>query len=122
MTAAFAVRSHIRSPVKTPLEFTQNDPRQVTFGFATDICIGGMFVETEFPAPLGSSVTVRVSLPGLEDETVAVGVVRWTRHKGMGIKFLSIGATDTRAIAEIVAQWVSGLDGEASLAEARRSA
>jgi hypothetical protein len=122
MTAVFAVRRHTRSPVKTPLEFTQSDPRQVTFGFARDICVGGMFVETEFPAPLGTTVTLRVTLPGLDDETVAVGVVRWTRHKGMGIKFLSIGAEDTRVIAEIVAQWLTGLDGEASPAEARRSA
>jgi hypothetical protein len=122
MTAVFAVRRHTRSPVKTPLEFTRDDPRQVTFGFATDICVGGMFVETEFPALPGSTVTVRVTLPGLVDETVALGVVRWTRSRGMGISFLSIGADDTRAIAGLVAQWLDGLDGVASPVDARRSA
>ncbi len=122
MTPVFAVRRHTRSPVKTPLEFTREDPRQVTFGFATDIGVGGMFVETEFPAPSGSTVTVRLTLPGLVDETVALGVVRWTASKGMGVKFLSIGVDDTRAIAELVTQWLRGLDEVASPVDALRSA
>src|SRR5258708_38838039 len=99
--AVFALRCHTRSPTRTPLEFPLHDPRQVTFGFARDISVGGIFVETEFPAPFASVVTIRMMLPGLADEMVAMGHVRWTRARGMGVEFVSVGADETRAIRHL---------------------
>jgi hypothetical protein len=101
----FAVRRHNRSPLKTPLEFTREDPRHVTFGFAKDISVGGMCVETEFPAPPRSPVVLRLDLPGLSETMILPGVVRWRRSGGMGVRFASLGTIEARAIAEFVDQW-----------------
>jgi uncharacterized protein (TIGR02266 family) len=100
-----AVRRHNRSPLKTPLEFTRDDPKQVTFGFAKDISVGGMCVETEFPAPPRSQVVLCMTLPGLSEPMILAGVVRWRRSNGMGVRFVSLGASEASAIAELVTQW-----------------
>ena len=122
----FALRRHPRSPVKAPLEFTADDPRQVTFGFVRDISVGGVLVETEFPVAPGSRVTVHMMLPGVADETIVVGHVRWTRARAMGVGFVSLQPHDARTIAGLVAQWTDAsaeADGATGVPSAtRRSA
>ncbi len=86
-----AVRRHVRSRMRIPLEFTLKDARHVIFGFAQDISPGGLFVETEFPAPTGSIVTLRLKPPDAEDDIIATGRVRWRRRGGMGVEFTSTG-------------------------------
>ncbi|HLK37326.1 MAG TPA: PilZ domain-containing protein [Polyangiaceae bacterium] len=125
----FALRRHPRSPVKAPLEFTGDDPRQVIFGFVRDLSVGGVLVETEFPVPPGSRVTVHMMLPGVPDETIVVGHVRWWRTRAMGVGFVGLDPHDARTIAGVVAQVADRASGAIGVDEtiattpaARRSA
>jgi len=98
-------RRYVRAPVKAPVEFTPWDPRCIIFGFATDISLGGAFVETDFPVAPGRDVVLRVWPPGWEDEAILPAVVRWTRARGMGVQFSSVGGRETRAIRALVDDW-----------------
>lgn len=101
-------RRYPRRPVKTPLEFTPWDPRRITFGFATDISVGGAFVETDFPAVPGSDVVIRLWPTGWDEELILPAVVRWTRANGMGVKFNPVGAHEARAIGKLADEWCAG--------------
>jgi uncharacterized protein (TIGR02266 family) len=97
-------RRQARVPVRTPLEFTIADPKNVTFGFVTDLSAGGAFVQTAFPAPLGRAVVLRVWRPGWHEEVLLQGVVRWVRADGadgMGVEFTAIGRREAWAIADL---------------------
>jgi PilZ domain len=102
-------RRYLRRPVKTPLEFTPWDPRRITFGFATDISVGGAFVETHFPAASGSEVVIRLWPAGWEEEVILPGVVRWARSGGMGVEFVSVGPREKTAIGKLADEWQSRL-------------
>jgi type IV pilus assembly protein PilZ len=86
------------------LEFTMKNPKQIVCGLAKDISVGGLFVATVFPPAVGSNITMRVRLPGLPEEVVIPGVVRWRHPEGMGVQFGAIGAREMRAIGELVAR------------------
>ena len=73
-------------------------------GIGRDISIGGMFIQTEQPAPFGADVIVRVRLrtPSKDDQDFDLpGVVRWVRSGGMGVQFGLLGALETHAITEL---------------------
>jgi hypothetical protein len=91
-----------RSPLRRPIEFTGADPRNVTFGFATDLSFGGAFVQTVFPARCGSAVVLRLWRPGWAAELHLHGVVRWSGPGGMGVEFASVDGCEERLIDELV--------------------
>jgi hypothetical protein len=95
-------RREFRFPLRSPVEFTGADPRNVTFGFATDLSSAGAFVETAFPASPGSPVVLRLWRPGWSSELHLRGIVRWLRSGGMGVEFAALGAVQTRLIDELV--------------------
>jgi Tfp pilus assembly protein PilZ len=97
-------RRHPRSPVRSPVEFTLGDPKNITFGFMTDLSQGGAFVQTAFPASPGRVVFLRVWWPGDPEERTLPGVVRWTRADGMGVQFAKLGLRETTAVRE----WLAG--------------
>jgi hypothetical protein len=97
-------RRHPRSPVRVPVEFTMGDPKNITFGFATDLSSGGAFVQTAFPASAGHVVFLRVWRPGWPEEMMLHGVVRWTRGDGMGLEFAKLGLREAAAVRE----WIAG--------------
>lgn len=97
-------RKHHRFHVRCVVEFTRWDPKNNTFGFATDISVGGAFVETLFPAPLGSSICVRVCPPGRSAEMVLPAVVRWRGEAGMGVEFCGLGAREALGIHALVVE------------------
>jgi hypothetical protein len=96
-------RRHPRFDLKSAVEFTRWDPRHNVFGFATDVSVGGAFIETAFPAPRGSDVVVRLWPPGWDEEVLLAGIVRWTGRAGMGVQFLSVGPRETLALHALVA-------------------
>jgi hypothetical protein len=95
-------RRHHRFPLKSAIEFSRWDPKNNVFGFATDISVGGAFVETAFPALPGSAIVVRVWPPGWAGEMVLPGVVRWGNTAGMGVEFLSVGPREALGIHAMV--------------------
>jgi uncharacterized protein (TIGR02266 family) len=64
--------------------------------FSRDINEGGLFIETDFPCPVGTEISLSFQLPGTEECMDTTGrVVRVTRDRGsepagMGIEFDSL--------------------------------
>jgi PilZ domain len=98
-------RRLIRFALKAPIEFNLRDPSKSFFGFATDISVGGAFIETAFPAPPVTHVDLRMWPWGWGEEVVVAGLVRWRGEAGMGVQFVSVGPREARAIHELVADW-----------------
>jgi type IV pilus assembly protein PilZ len=93
-------RSH-RVPIEVPVEFTSRDSWEKVPGVSKDISLGGMFIETAFPAAFGVAVFVGFTLPGHRKPMLVSGIVRWTSAGGMGVQFGSLGARETHAITEL---------------------
>ena len=71
-------------------------------GTATDISLGGMFIETAEPAAFGAEVVIHVHVPGQPSAFALPAVVRWVRPGGMGVQFRMLGARETHTITELV--------------------
>jgi hypothetical protein len=97
-------RRQFRFPLRSPVEFTGADPKNVTFGFATDLSSAGAFVETAFPAASGSPVVLRLWRPGWSSELHLRGVVRWSRPGAMGVEFALLGAQEAGLVDELLVE------------------
>jgi type IV pilus assembly protein PilZ len=96
------LRRYQRSPVDLPVEFAAKGSPQRFAGRATDLSLGGMFVETDQPLAFGAELIVHTHLPGLKAPVALPAVVRWTRSgDGMGLQFGLLGARETHAITEL---------------------
>ena len=93
-------RSH-RVLIGAPVEFTSRDSWEKVAAVARDISLGGMFIETAFPAAVGVAVLVGVTFPGHRKPMLLSGTVRWANASGMGVQFGLLGARETHAITEI---------------------
>jgi hypothetical protein len=94
-------RQHPRRELHPPVAFQVGDAPRVA-AVCHDISLGGMFIETETPAPFKATVKVFLTLPGLKDESVVTAVVRWTKPTGMGVQFGVMGARDTHALMQLL--------------------
>jgi len=67
------------------------------------VSLGGMFIETENPLPLGSAIIVRFNL-GKNDRVVraAATVAYHVERLGMGVMFTEIDPSDRDAIQEYI--------------------
>jgi uncharacterized protein (TIGR02266 family) len=98
-------RKHPRTPKKLKSEV--HSPEGFTFSTSADLSSGGIFISTPEPVRKGSSVELRIYIPGEEPLTLS-GVVRWTRdtdndaHRtGMGIEFKRLGEREVQALKRI---------------------
>jgi uncharacterized protein (TIGR02266 family) len=96
------LRRFTRTPIDVPVTFTHKSSSEVISGYAKDVSVGGMFVETERPVHFGGEVAVRLRLPHSKDELTLPAVVRWVRDDGMGLQFGLLGAKETHEITEVV--------------------
>lgn len=84
-------RQSERENIKIPVDYSAVDA--FFSEFTTNINEGGMFIETETPAPLDSVVQLQVRLPDLERPIKLGGRVAWVSDgkgespPGMGIEF-----------------------------------
>jgi len=66
-----------------------------------DLSIGGVFVSTEAPAPVGTAVKLLFALP--EGEVRVEGIVRYAdSKKGMGVEFTRMGTGDRARFRELL--------------------
>jgi hypothetical protein len=98
-------RNLVRFALRAPVEFNLWDLRRNFFAFATDISVGGAFIETAFPASALSAVALRMWPWGWGEEVMLAGIVRWKGATGMGVQFVSVGPREARAIRDAVADW-----------------
>ena len=92
-------RSQPRAPLATQVECD----RCMSLAFSRDVSLGGMFIETDDPLPVGSTITVRFNL-GQNDRVVsATALVAYHAGKmGMGVTFAEIEPADRDAIHEYI--------------------
>ncbi|MBX3202942.1 MAG: PilZ domain-containing protein [Labilithrix sp.] len=97
-------RRYARASIDLPVQFALKGGSDSARGIGKDISIGGMFIETDTPAPFAADVVVRVRLrtPSNDGQDFDLpGVVRWVRDGGMGVQFGLLGALETHAITEL---------------------
>ena len=98
------LRRFPRVPFGKPIEFSAKDEELAVRmdGIARDISLGGTFIETDLPGPVGQQLVVHVALPGSKREINLPAVVRWSGRDGMGVQFGLLGARETHEITEFV--------------------
>ena len=70
---------------------------------ATNIGLGGAFVELRPPLSYGTHITLIIQLPELPRPAHLSGIVRWNDASGCGVQFLQLGARETYALSMVVA-------------------
>ena len=94
-------RRYERAQLHVPVEFARKGGNERVRGRATNISLGGMFVETDQPLAFSTEVTVYMTLPASKTMMAIPAVVRWIRDDGMGVQFGLIGARETHAITAL---------------------
>jgi uncharacterized protein (TIGR02266 family) len=101
-------RQHERENLKIPVDYSAVDA--FFSEFTTNINEGGMFIETETPAPLDSAVQLQFRLPNLDRPVKVSGRVAWISDgkgespAGMGIAFEELAPEVRRTINDLVRQ------------------
>jgi uncharacterized protein (TIGR02266 family) len=103
------LRQHLRLSIDASVDLADSQ-HNFYAGTARNISLGGLFVATPTPQPVGTRLTVRLTLPG--GRLTAAGEVVWTAeaapgstgHSGMGLKFIGLGPADRRLIEDVLAR------------------
>jgi type IV pilus assembly protein PilZ len=95
------LRRYTRAPIDIEVEFVRKGSTERRKGRATDLSLGGMFVQSANPLPFSTEVVIYMLVPGQRAALAIPGVVRWGRADGMGIQFGLLGARETHAITEL---------------------
>ncbi len=67
-----------------------------------DLNMGGLFVTTEHPSALGTSLSILLSVP--EGEIRGRAVVRNLSSKGMGVEFVELREQDSARLQRLIAR------------------
>jgi hypothetical protein len=95
-------RRHFRKLLNLDVEFNVGEgPRQS--GICRDFSFGGAHIDTTTPAPFGANVMLYLRLKGASVESALPGIVRWVKPGSMGVQFGLLGARETYAITEMLA-------------------
>lgn len=97
------LRRHHRVPFSEPVVYTKKGDAARVTGQSHDISLGGMFIESRTPAAFGDEVVIHVHVPGEPSAFALPAIVRWIEPGGMGVQFQLLGARETHAITELVA-------------------
>jgi uncharacterized protein (TIGR02266 family) len=106
-------RAHQR--IRLQLEVAYRSTGSFLVSYTVNLSRGGLFVETQEPAPVGSELDLRLEVPGYSGELGLRGVVVWIQQTpepgkpmGMGIEFRQADAGFDPVIDQLVRQF-SGL-------------
>jgi len=91
--------------IQTPLGIWvawQGDNIKQSVSRVSDLNLGGLFISTEEPAPLGTVLTVLLSVP--EGEIRGRSTVRSVSAEGMGVEFTEIANADRERLQALVAR------------------
>jgi type IV pilus assembly protein PilZ len=72
-------------------------------GVATDVSLGGVFIETEQRPEFGSQMSVVLQVGGKLGALGCTGTVRWSNARGFGMQFGLLGARETHGLIALVA-------------------
>ena len=100
-------QSSLRVPVRLRVEFT--DRGSLRQYLMTNISRGGVFIATENPLPIGTSLELRIRV-GDPDQLIAVrgevasvntGADMKSEEHGMGVRFVSLSDEDEAVVKEL---------------------
>lgn len=95
-------RSHPRVPVEMTAS-CEVAGRAPIAGVGRDISLGGMFIESNEPAPpFATQIIIVGRIPGTDADARLPAVVRWNKPGGFGVQFGLLGAKETHAIARLM--------------------
>lgn len=97
-----------RIPVDAPAELSVEGGARISC-HVTDVSVGGARVQTDTPPPFGSSVVMRVRLPGSTRHLALPAVVRWARDGAAGLQFGLLGARETHLITALAVEFVQSV-------------
>lgn len=94
-------RKHPRAALATQIQCEES----MSLAFARDISVGGMFIETDQPMPVGSQITIRFNLEESDPIVVATAEVTYqVGRMGVGVQFIEIAPEDLKRIEDYVAK------------------
>jgi hypothetical protein len=67
-----------------------------------NISFGGTFVELNESLPDGAQIELSFSLPGVLEKCDLPCVVRWSRHRGAGLQFVSLSANEMHGLNQFL--------------------
>ncbi len=95
-------RRHVRKRVDLPAAYRTESGEEGQVRIA-DMSLGGAFIKTQAQMAFGTKLTLNVRLPKSDDALQLDAVVRWTKPAGIGVQFGALGARETYAITEHLA-------------------
>lgn len=106
-------RAHER--IRLSLEVAYRSTGSFLISYTVDLSRGGLFLETDEPRPVGSTLELRLAIPGANEEVKLQGEVVWIqrepapgRPSGMGVEFKGGESRFASVIDELVKHF-SGL-------------
>jgi hypothetical protein len=96
-------RLHLRVPVSHPV-LCEPEPGESFAASLVDLGLAGACIESAHVPTFGTRLVVALRLPGATELSRLPAVVRWTKAGKFGVQFGLLGARDTKAIADLMAQ------------------
>lgn len=92
-------RKHPRAALATQIQCEET----MSLAFARDISLGGMFIETDQPMPVGSRITLRFNLEENDPIMVTSAEVTYqVGRMGVGVHFIDVSPEDLKRIGNYV--------------------
>ncbi len=102
-------REFERADVRLQLNYRDATGGNFLFEYSRNISKGGIFIETQHPATLGTMLTIQFQSPETDEQLEVEGEVVWVNsldgdspNPGMGIQWKNLGEEARAEIASIV--------------------
>ncbi len=100
-----------RLPIRVLVEYESTE--DFLIDYTANVSVGGMFIQTDDPLPLGSRFRLRFRVPPRSRVIETFGEVRWSMsaadaapmQPGMGIQFDELKPKDLALVEEMLAGW-----------------
>jgi uncharacterized protein (TIGR02266 family) len=122
---ALSRRNVQRIPVQLLVDYQANGT--YLFDFCRDLGAGGVFIQTESPLPIGSSLDLTFTIPDSKETLITKGEVIWVQDNlkqrkdafpGMGVQFSQFSDKDRKVLDEFVRRF----HGDRFIASEKKSA
>jgi len=109
------MRTTKRLPVRVMVEYESIE--DFLIDYTANISIGGMFIQTDKPLPVGTRFRLRLQIPERSKPIETFGEVCWAMtdnafgaQQGMGIRFDDLAANDEKQVRQLFDVWEDGMD------------
>jgi uncharacterized protein (TIGR02266 family) len=102
-----------RLPIRVLVEYESAE--DFLIDYTANVSVGGMFIQTDDPLPMGTRFRLRFRIPGHGKVIETFGEVRWSvppaeagpMRPGMGIQFDDLRASDMTMVQGLLDAWDS---------------